>query len=331
MIPFLKQVGKLVAFIKGKPYTITSEDEKYNLFEEALIKGATKDDLLELISQKAKIEKEIKHLGFYFDELDNLYYDDIKIHEDIGIVIKNFYDLYGSFESSELVSLKAFIDNLVQNPNYEAINDLFSFLQKGKLPITDDGHFLAYKKVRSDFYDIHSETFDNHPGKTIEMPRSECDLNRNKTCSTGLHFCSESYLGGFSSWNSSIDKIVEVKVNPKDVTSIPSDYNDAKGRCCKYIVIKEIKAGDLTDKKIVEVEEKGYEDNINEQLLSVADITDIIDEASTKETKEVNLNDTKTCSKCGVTKPKSEFHKRKDSKDGYKGVCKECIKKNRNK
>ena len=64
MTPFLKQVGKLVAFIKGKPYTVTSDNEKYSLFEEALNKGVTEDDLLELISNKAKIEKQIKHFGF---------------------------------------------------------------------------------------------------------------------------------------------------------------------------------------------------------------------------------------------------------------------------
>jgi hypothetical protein len=32
----------------------------------------------------------------------------------------------------------------------------------------------------------------------------------------------------------------------------------------------------------------------------------------------------KTCSKCGETKPLIEFPKRKDSKDGYRGVCKSC-------
>jgi hypothetical protein len=34
---------------------------------------------------------------------------------------------------------------------------------------------------------------------------------------------------------------------------------------------------------------------------------------------------TKKCSKCGEIKPVTEFYKRKDSKDGYNGKCKECI------
>lgn len=32
----------------------------------------------------------------------------------------------------------------------------------------------------------------------------------------------------------------------------------------------------------------------------------------------------KTCSKCGKTKPLSEFHKAKRNKDGYTGQCGEC-------
>lgn len=32
----------------------------------------------------------------------------------------------------------------------------------------------------------------------------------------------------------------------------------------------------------------------------------------------------KTCSKCGAEKPLSEFYKRKDSKDGYRGDCRQC-------
>jgi hypothetical protein len=316
MTPFLKQVGKLVAFIKGKPYTVTSDNEKYSLFEEALNKGVTEDDLLELISNKAKIEKQIKHSGFYFDDNDNLYYNDVKIHEDLGLIVKSFHELYSDFDTEELTSLKLFIDNMIQNPNYEALNDLFSFLQKGKLPITDDGYFLAYKKVRSDFKDIHSGTMDNYPGKTVEMNRKDCNLDRTQTCSTGLHFCSESYLSSFGGYGSII---VEVKINPKDVTSIPNDYNDAKGRCCKYVVTKQISKGDITKTDIIKTipepdETTPYEETVQEV-------------ETPKELKVPDSSTSKTCSKCNYPKLKTEFHKRKDSKDGYRGVCKECIKK----
>ena len=31
-----------------------------------------------------------------------------------------------------------------------------------------------------------------------------------------------------------------LKINPRDVVSIPTDYNDSKGRCCRYEVIGEV-------------------------------------------------------------------------------------------
>jgi hypothetical protein len=63
-----------------------------------------------------------------------------------------------------------------------------------------------------------------------DPPRS-----KNNTCSTGLHFCSEGYLNSFGG-----ERTVIVKINPADVVSIPSDYNDAKGRACRYEVIGEL-------------------------------------------------------------------------------------------
>ena len=31
-----------------------------------------------------------------------------------------------------------------------------------------------------------------------------------------------------------------LKINPRDVVSIPNDYNNQKGRCCRYEVIDEV-------------------------------------------------------------------------------------------
>lgn len=126
----------------------------------------------------------------------------------------------------------AFLDNLVQNPSKDAIEELFLFLQANELPLTDDGHFLAYKRVNGNFKDCYSNTFDNSVGSVVKMDRSKCNANRHETCSSGLHFCSRGYLGSFSGEN-----IVVAKINPKDVVSIPDDYNNSKGRCCEYQVI----------------------------------------------------------------------------------------------
>jgi len=128
-----------------------------------------------------------------------------------------------------------FMNNLMQNPSKRAVDELYGFLEKNSLPITPDGHFLAYKRVRGDYLDCHSGTMDNSVGKVVSMERNLVDDNRDNTCSTGLHFCSFDYLKSFGG-----ERTVIVKINPRDVVSIPSDYNNSKGRTCRYEVIGEV-------------------------------------------------------------------------------------------
>jgi len=160
--------------------------------------------------------------------------------------------------------LVAFMENLMENPSKRAVNELYGFLEKNTLPITSDGCFLAYKKVRQDYLDCHSGTVLNKPaaymtdedtaaleeaaGKNSEvtvevvdgvtvvsMERNLVDDDQNRTCSTGLHFCSKDYLNHFGG-----ERIVILKINPRDVVSIPNDYNDSKGRCARYEIVDEI-------------------------------------------------------------------------------------------
>ena len=67
------------------------------------------------------------------------------------------------------------------------------------------------------------------------MERNQVDDDQNQTCSTGLHFCSQEYLNHFGG-----ARTVIVKINPRDVVSIPNDYNNSKGRACRYEVIGEL-------------------------------------------------------------------------------------------
>lgn len=141
---------------------------------------------------------------------------------------------------------KRFVANCYANPSDVARRELFDFLAAGDLPITDDGCFVAYKYVmRSDdpeldWKDVYSGTYDNSPGAIPEMDRDECDPSRTNTCSAGLHFCQKRYLAHMGGTNAETRRVVAVKVNPADVTAIPVDYGQAKGRCCRYEVLYEI-------------------------------------------------------------------------------------------
>lgn len=134
--------------------------------------------------------------------------------------------------------LTKFLDNLMENPSRRAVEGLYEWLQNSNLPITPDGCFIAWKIVSPEFKDLRTGTFDNAPGKTVEVRRNEVDEDINRTCSYGLHFCSSNYLPHYGT--SAGNKVVMVKVHPRDVVAFPSDYNTAKGRCCRYEVLREV-------------------------------------------------------------------------------------------
>lgn len=134
--------------------------------------------------------------------------------------------------------LLKFAENLQSNPSFRAVNELYTFLEKNDHPLTESGNFIAYKRVRGSFRDIHSNTMDNSVGNVVEIPRNQVDEDSNRTCSHGLHVANWNYAHTqFASSDASSDIMLEVEVNPADVVAIPTDYNNAKMRVCKYKVL----------------------------------------------------------------------------------------------
>lgn len=144
--------------------------------------------------------------------------------------------------------LVKFAENLQRNPSFRAVNELFQFLEKNDHPITDNGNFIAYKRVRGNFTDIHSGTFDNSIGKLVEMPRNQVNEDPHQTCSYGLHVANWDYAHNhFASHDPGTDVMLEVEVDPADVVAVPVDYNQAKMRVCKYLVLGVIDAEHSAD------------------------------------------------------------------------------------
>lgn len=142
----------------------------------------------------------------------------------------------------DVMPLARFLDRVSANPIETARDEIYLWLESGNLPLTDDGCFLAFKKVKSDYSSSHpapdGTPFYNHIGTSPWMPRDEVDTDRTNTCSRGLHFCSYQYLPHFGLGGES--RVVIVKVAPEDVVSIPTDYNHSKGRAWRYAIIGEV-------------------------------------------------------------------------------------------
>lgn len=135
------------------------------------------------------------------------------------------------------VRLLRFMNKLLSNPSYRAVQELYSFLVFADIEISEEGNVMCYKKVTNEFKDIYSESFDNSPGTTVEMPRHLVTDDQNITCAPGLHVCAKSYLEHFGGNDT---KVVKVSVDPADFVSIPTDYDNAKARVSKYIVLDEV-------------------------------------------------------------------------------------------
>jgi hypothetical protein len=128
--------------------------------------------------------------------------------------------------------LEAFWGNLKKNPRADSREDLYGFLEANHVPITPDGHFIAYRKVNGSFKDGHTGTMDNSPGRIVRMRRRDVDPNRNNTCSSGLHVAAFNYAKSFSG-----SILLDVKVNPRDVVTVPEDYGQEKIRVCRFEVL----------------------------------------------------------------------------------------------
>lgn len=153
-----------------------------------------------------------------------------------------------------LKPLVNFMARVMKNPSATSRSEGYLFLEGNELPLTPDGCFMAYKSVRrwngspefddsgrkfeeGDYMSIGTNSENRLPtrlriGDELRMDRGEVDDNRERTCSFGYHFASLNYASTWSRW----DAILLMKIDPADVVSIPSDYDNQKGRTCAYTV-----------------------------------------------------------------------------------------------
>lgn len=234
--PFILQGSNITVVIGNQPHTVAKSHITYPKIVEA-IKAGDWEKVRDLVEPKKVVLKYGN--GHVSIEGETFYWKGKPMHN--SLTTRMITMLQEDFPIEPLV---LFMENLMENPSKRAVDELYGFLERNSLPITPDGHFLAYKRVRNDYLDLHSGTMDNSVGKIVEMERNQVDDNKEQTCSTGLHFCSQEYLPHFGAGGE--NRVVIVKINPRDVVSIPVDYNNAKGRACRYEVVGEV-GNDPTD------------------------------------------------------------------------------------
>lgn len=230
--------------IDSKSYTINSDHPNFERVRDA-IKDKDWDGIIPLIDVAKSI---VEYSAGKVAVVDGVvFYNDLPQHNVITDKIINMMK-----EGFDVQPLCAFLNNLMKNPSSRAVTELYGFLETTNLPITEDGHFLAYKSVKADYTDGYTGTVDNSIGCKPTMERNQVDDDKDRTCSNGYHFCSLEYVRD-AGWGGSGRHIMIIQINPADVVAIPSDYNNSKGRCCGYEVIGEHQGeviADIFDKEV---------------------------------------------------------------------------------
>lgn len=269
-ITYTKTNKSITVLLKDGPKTFLNESSKYNTVLRCLENKEydklekISDETLEVITdgKMRKIGTDIEVLC-----LDNTWW---KIPTDLEFVINMFHEKGHPFEP-----LIQFAINLHENPSVRSMEQLFTFLKANHFTITTDGCFIAYKAVRKDYLDIYTGTMDNSIGRVVVMDRNSVNDNPEQTCSAGLHAAAFNYACNSYGGHASGKRIVYVKINPKDVVSIPVDYNNQKMRVCQYEVIGECAVEFSED---LYSEEKGFHNGeIDEEPLDIADHYDYLE------------------------------------------------------
>lgn len=163
-----------------------------------------------------------------------------KVPDDIAADIVATVRQYGRAESEKLVK---FLDKLMDNSSFSAIEGLYLFMKHNCITINDDGSIEAWKGVQRNLYSKRAGNIKNSPtcpvaddgriyngnfGVEIRVDRSEVNDNPDETCSHGLHVGNKDYASGWA------ETLLKVKVEPQDVVAVPKDLDGAKMRCCAY-------------------------------------------------------------------------------------------------
>lgn len=164
----------------------------------------------------------------------------VAVNTETGSILPEAQKLASQFKvASKLQNYKGvenFIKRLepVLKDRGHSASDLMKFLEKGDLPIADDGCIVIFKRLEkqgSTLVDCHTGKVRQNVGSFVFMRAGLVDPNRRQDCSNGLHVASLGYLSSFGGSQTIIGK-----VRPEDVFAVP-EYNTRKMRVCGYHIL----------------------------------------------------------------------------------------------
>ena len=230
-IPYIITDKSVTVIVEGKALTMNQDHPNF-------------DVVMASLDDQNTTEQDIKKLFNVGSAIQDLSEGNIVVKDGVAYYkneeINNYcIDRAIAFmkEDKPYKALLNFFDRLQANPSKRAVNELYQFLEHKNMPITPDGHFLAYKGVGLNYLDKYSRKFDNSVGKVLEMTRNKVDDDANVGCSAGFHAGSYEYADSYCGRGG---RLMLVKIDPADVVSVPNDCECQKLRTCRYEVVNEL-------------------------------------------------------------------------------------------
>lgn len=244
--------GNITVVVDGEMYVANSEHPNWK----AIVAGALDGDagVVDLFDTAKTVAKKFDRLSERVTvSAGRIYFDGEEVDDALTKQVVRFLD-EGQEDWKPLV---AFYEKVANNPQQHSREQLYRFLEKYNITIHEDGDIILYKGVRvagdGTYTSIHAgpaivngEEVNGYvpqpEGGVVEMPRSMVMHDPQVYCHTGLHAGTFEYARSFSGGN-----VIKVKINPRDVVSVPHDAADQKVRVCRYTILSvEIVKAEMT-------------------------------------------------------------------------------------
>lgn len=230
----------IALFHDGNTYVADNSHPNYNEIRAALL--SEDESVVDLFDLQKSIAERFERLSERVTVANgNVYFD--------GDVVDNAVTkhILRSIEESrdDLSAHVNFLEKVEQNPNPESVKELYTWLNSNEFTLTSEGDIVAYKGVTGDYLSVYTGTatvdgevitgkIPYKAGSLIEMPRSEVVYDPNQACNVGLHAANFKFA---KAWG--CGPIMQLRVNPRDVVSVPR-YEAQKMRVCRYYVVGEV-------------------------------------------------------------------------------------------
>ena len=141
-IPYVISDDTITLCLKGVPYTLDTTHHNFDaIITHLRERSADADTLLKLVSIPTAIEA--LKIGKVTVGTDAVFYDGKIVHSHLT---ERMLDLIT--RGLDVTPWAKFMERLYDNPSKIAVDELYLWLEQSRMPITEDGCFLAYKKVK---------------------------------------------------------------------------------------------------------------------------------------------------------------------------------------